>query len=181
MCDPCCMLTLVRMTHGILPLWRFSTGPHVGESPDLDEPIPDVEKVFREMLAKGIRPTRITIRVVEKVLGRRVVKRVLEELNVDEILLGDLSAADFQRRRALVAPRAQECERHKRRSYLKPTQTLAAADPARNAHCLWAVCGFALPTSTAPSGDSGPREREITTAHLSKKQSECNTLQNLGC
>eukprot|EP00439_Symbiodinium_sp_Y106_P006160 s4742_g1.t1 len=144
--------------------------PHVGESPDLDEPIPDVEKVFREMLAKGIRPTRITIRVVEKVLGRRVVKRVLEELNVDEILLGDLSAADFQRRRALVAPRAQECERHKRRSYLKPTQTLAAADPARNAHCLWAVCGFALPTSTAPSGDSGPREREITTAHLSKKQ-----------
>ncbi|CAE7549102.1 EMB2745 [Symbiodinium sp. CCMP2592] len=49
--------------------------PQVGESPDLDEPIPDVEKV----------------------LGRRVVKRVLEELNVDEMLLGDLSAADFQR------------------------------------------------------------------------------------
>ncbi|CAE7488591.1 unnamed protein product [Symbiodinium sp. CCMP2456] len=120
--------------------------PQVGEPRDFDEPIPDVEKVFREMLGKGIRPTRITIRVVEKVLGRRVVKRVLEELDVDEMLLGDLSAADFQRRRALVAPRAQECERQKRRSYLKPTQTLLAADQARNAHCRRAVCGFALPS-----------------------------------
>ncbi|CAE7673755.1 Pentatricopeptide repeat-containing protein [Symbiodinium microadriaticum] len=137
--------------------------PQVGESHAFDEPIPDVEKVFREMLGKGVRPTRITIRVVEKVLGRRVVKRVLEELDVDEMLLGDLSAAYFQRRRALVAPRAQECERQKRRSYLRPTQTLAAADQKTSAHCRRAICRFAPPSKElVETRDSGQEDQNGT-------------------
>ena len=161
MYDPCGVL--FRVIRGILALSRFSAGPQVGESHAFDEPIPDVEKVFREMLGKGVRPTRITIRVVEKVLGRRVVKRVLEELDVDEMLLGDLSAAYFQRRRALVAPRAQECERQKRRSYLRPTQTLAAADQKTSAHCRRAICRFAPPSKElVETRDSGQEDQNGT-------------------
>ena len=79
---------------------------------------PDLEKVFREMIASSVQPTRVTIKAVEKLLGRRPMKRLLEELDVDETALGDLSMANFQRRRASTAPRAQERERQKRQSYL---------------------------------------------------------------
>ena len=79
---------------------------------------PDLEGLFRGMIEAGIQPTRVTIKVVEKGLGRRAVKRLLEELNVDEASLGDLAKADFQKSRASSAQRLQECERQKRTSYL---------------------------------------------------------------
>ena len=111
---------------------------------------PDVEAVFREMLMRGVLPTRVTIKVVEKVLGRRVVKRLLEELNVDETSLGDLVTADFQRRHTLTAPRAKEFERQKRLAYLSQPNRDKKGNPPRGSvsMCGAKVC-LKLPLSPA--------------------------------